>query len=337
MKQLLIPFLCVIMILFAMMLPGCINNDTTKHISILETNERFERIQDAIDHADNGQTVLIPAGVFHESIVIDKQITLSGENMKSTILDGSGFNDVIYVVADNVTLNGFSIRDLNNINNSDDDAGVDIRSESNHISYINFSENANYGIYLNNAHFNQIEHCQFYNNGEGGIYSYYSNNNSFENNSFLNSSHGLFLFFNHDGKVVSNKISSHSLKGLYFYACRYHLISDNIFSKNERGINIKGSKNNTITENMITQNNIGIYLCCSGIDNLIYKNVFLTNEEHAHGYPLNQFDNGTVGNYWDDYNGVDADGDGIGDQAYNVTAGVYGEKNVDHFPLITLS
>jgi hypothetical protein len=34
----------------------------------------------------------------------------------------------------------------------------------------------------------------------------------------------------------------------------------------------------------------------------------------------NFWDNGTIGNYWADYNGTDSNGDGIGDSPYIITA-----------------
>lgn len=43
---------------------------------------------------------------------------------------------------------------------------------------------------------------------------------------------------------------------------------------------------------------------------------------------INQFDNGTYGNYGSEYQGADANGDGIGDSAYRVY-----ENNIDNYPL----
>jgi hypothetical protein len=45
---------------------------------------------------------------------------------------------------------------------------------------------------------------------------------------------------------------------------------------------------------------------------------------------MNQWDNGTIGNYWDDYNGSDLDDDGIGDTPY-IIPGPGG--NQDNFPI----
>jgi hypothetical protein len=44
------------------------------------------------------------------------------------------------------------------------------------------------------------------------------------------------------------------------------------------------------------------------------------------------WDNGKEGNYWQGYNGSDANWDGIGDTAYVIDA-----TNIDHYPLIAPS
>jgi nitrous oxidase accessory protein NosD len=44
---------------------------------------------------------------------------------------------------------------------------------------------------------------------------------------------------------------------------------------------------------------------------------------------VNFWDNGEEGNYWEDYNGTDANNDGIGDTPY-----VIDDNNVDNYPLM---
>ena len=53
---------------------------------------------------------------------------------------------------------------------------------------------------------------------------------------------------------------------------------------------------------------------------------------------MNQWDNGEEGNYWDDYHGLDLNGDGIGDQPYIILDDPmpWGRRtgNRDNYPLM---
>jgi len=329
----------IIVLIFAvviLILPcfsGCLNDEHC--VTILDSEKSFKTISEAITQAEEGDTILVGPGVYHESLVIKKSVILKGKDRDKTIISGYGTDDLIYIVADNVTIIGFTISNSGNNSNTEEDAGIDIRSEHNTIKNVNFSQNSNYGIYMYKAHNNGIENCIFLDNVEGGVFSLYCNENIFQNNTLINNTIGLYLKYNYNTSISDNTISSHSLNGIYLYDSEYNMIDGNIFTENNRGIHVKGSKHNTIKENLFINNERGLYLCCGGENNLIYQNVFMKNDEHAYGYPINQFDNGTVGNYWDDYNGTDEDGDGIGDTSYNATTGNYGVRSKDRYPLMS--
>ena len=88
---------------------------------------------------------------------------------------------------------------------------------------------------------------------------------------------------------------------------------------------------NIIHENLFSENKQGIFLCCGAINNLFYHNSFLNNTEgHIRGSNRNEWQHENKGNYWDDYTGKDANGDGIGDSPYEIEGGV----THDSYPLI---
>jgi hypothetical protein len=71
-------------------------------------------------------------------------------------------------------------------------------------------------------------------------------------------------------------------------------------------------------------------------DNIIYYNNFINNTKNVYNEvvmavpAVSIWDNDAVGNYWSDYNGTDANNDGIGDIPY-----VIDENNQDNHPLMT--
>lgn len=314
---------------------GCIKDGY--NVQILNKNVGFNTISEALDYAEEGDTIIVNPGSYKEEFIITKSLVLIGLDRDKTIIEGSGFGDVFYIVADNVTITNLTIINSGDNSQTEEDSGIDIRSENNLIKNVNLTKNNNFGIYLYQAHNNTIEDCVFRNNVNGGIYSLYSNYNLFKNNTFLNNSNGLYLRYAYDSIVSNNSISSHDDKGIYLYASRGDIITDNVFTKNNFCIHIKGAKENIIKKNLFLSNTEGVYFCCGGEENKIYLNNFISNDIHARGNLINEFDNGSIGNYWDDYSGSDEDGDGIGDTIYNVTTSSYSENNIDRFPLMSPS
>jgi parallel beta-helix repeat protein len=98
------------------------------------------------------------------------------------------------------------------------------------------------------------------------------------------------------------------------------------------------SSNNTLTGNTASNNEYGICYGKTDVNynnsnNLIYHNDFVNNLQHVTiQNSVNTWDDGypSGGNYWSDYTGIDADGDGIGDTPY-----VINHNNMDQFPLMT--
>jgi len=145
---------------------------------------------------------------------------------------------------------------------------------------------------------------------------------------------GQIILINCNESTISNVNVSHASLGIHLYNSDNNTISGSIASDNSQyGIYLdENCNNNTISENNITKNdNIGLFIDNLADGNTVYKNNFTNNGIHAQDDGLyNKWDNGTIGNYWDNYTGVDANDDGIGDTPYNIP-GTAGSK--DRFPI----
>jgi len=74
-----------------------------------ETN--FKIIQEAIDDASDNDAVFVYSGTYYENnVIVDKKISLTGENKNTTIIDAQGKYRCIRIYADEVFFSGFTIR-----------------------------------------------------------------------------------------------------------------------------------------------------------------------------------------------------------------------------------
>ena len=89
------------------------NNLTVKaEAKTIIVPEDFGSIQEAIDNAVDGDTVYVKTGEYHENVRINKPISLVGENVDTTIIDGNppeGFRIPVTIESDNVSVSGFKI------------------------------------------------------------------------------------------------------------------------------------------------------------------------------------------------------------------------------------
>lgn len=93
---------------------------------------------------------------------------------------------------------------------------------------------------------------------------------------------------------------------------------------------------NYIIDNDITgSGQYGLYIATlTAVSNNIWHNEFINNLMNARDEGLiNNWDNGTMGNYWDDYNGYDIDGNGIGYTPYNITFTFKTTPSQDRYPI----
>ena len=78
-----------------------------------DTGELFETIQQALDDVDtdDGDTIFVPHGIYTESVIIHKNITLRGENKQTTIIQSNNGNYTVLQIekTNGVIVEGFTI------------------------------------------------------------------------------------------------------------------------------------------------------------------------------------------------------------------------------------
>ncbi|MEM3578294.1 MAG: NosD domain-containing protein [Candidatus Bathyarchaeia archaeon] len=199
-----------------------------------------------------------------------------------------------HIIEGSGTGNGFTLYDVTN---------VTIRNGN--------IRNFQYGIYLESASHNFIHGNNISANSYDGITIYFSSNNN---------------------EIVDNHIENNGWFGIGIYYSNNNSITRNTIINNNDGIWLYYALNNTISENNISTNNEhGIELYHAS-DNNIFHNNFVNNSYQAYTEDsINIWDNSypSGGNYWSDYQGVDSNGDGIGDTPY-----IIDENNKDCYPLM---
>ncbi|MHA2394326.1 MAG: right-handed parallel beta-helix repeat-containing protein [Promethearchaeota archaeon] len=142
------------------------------------------------------------------------------------------------------------------------------------------------------------------------------------NNQIIDVANGFYMLIAHQSEIISNTISGGSV-GILMSACDDGKINGNFFNNTaNHAIRIFiNCDDNEFHDNIIKDNNIGIQLDDpSDVNTKFYRNSFISNNLHA-------FDNGTatswnntiIGNYWDNYSGIDLNYDHIGDTPYTIS------------------
>lgn len=82
--------------------------------TIVRVPQDYATIQDAVIHSNPGDPIQVSPGTYHVNLFIDKNLTLTGENAETTILNGDGGSAVILANSTSITVSGFTITNAYN-------------------------------------------------------------------------------------------------------------------------------------------------------------------------------------------------------------------------------
>ena len=209
-------------------------------IASLAPPVQAQSIAERLAEASAGDTVRIPAGIYTEDmIVIDKPLVLLAD--ENVIIRGRGDHELFVIDADDVTISGFR---LENVDRTfmEDRAAIRVAGKARCTISNNHFDDTFFGLYLANADGCIVTANTFRatfekeTSGGNAIHSWYSRNLLIRDNAISGFRDGIYLEFT-DDSVVENNVSRENLRyGLHFMfsdRCSYR---HNTFEDNRAGV-----------------------------------------------------------------------------------------------------
>jgi len=140
----------VLMLLIGTVIPISVLSSSVKTITVDDDGGAdYKSIQDAIDASDPGDTIYVYSGRYNERLDIGKNLILTGENKETTMINYSGYENVINFSADNIKMNGFTIiKD----GGYDFDAIIEIQANNSVITNNTLKVETQYSYYSNGVY-----------------------------------------------------------------------------------------------------------------------------------------------------------------------------------------
>jgi parallel beta-helix repeat protein len=197
----------------------------------------YTKIQDAINASSDGDTVFVfdESAPYYESLIINKSITLLGEEKTTTILNGSSqIKEVVFITVDHVRLSGFTI-----INYGDE--AILVRA-----NYTQITQNI-LGPKISDGWSGQ------------GIRLFYANHSLVEDNEISHMFESIQIHYSHNNTVRNNHLNSSWLYGIWLAAATYNEVAGNVvdtgypvdMAGSYVGIRLTSAANNTVVNNTI--------------------------------------------------------------------------------------
>jgi parallel beta-helix repeat protein len=329
---------------FGISLDNCSNNHVTGNI-IEENNYGI-----VLSNCSNN--------IISENNIIANGHSIDLGNSSNTVVTGNIVDENVYgiqvskgsnnVISENkvtanmlfgILLDLSSNNSVNENNLTHNNVGIELNSSPNNVLSDNSMDNnvVNFEVVPKlGSHLNSVNDVDTSNTVDGKPIYYWVN----QKYRTVPSDAGCIVLVNCTNITVKNLNLTNNGEGVLLVFTTNSTITKNNITNNRLGIYLRWSSNNSIHGNSITDNNGFIIYLHDSSDNIFYNNTFINNELGVKDSSFWNFwvapsvniwddDYPSGGNYWDDYTGVDKDGDGIGDTPY-----VIDENNQDNYPLM---
>ena len=210
-----------------------VNALNSNRVHNINTGINYTTIQEAINAPQtvNKHTIHVDAGTYYEHIVLNKSVSLVGENAETTIIDGNEAGTVVTIEADNARISNFTIQRSGSTTADSGGIRVGSLSSGNTISYNILKSNF----------------C--------GIGTLYSENNTLAYNDIFSNSFGIMLLSGSKSNVVVGNNISSNVYGIWCeYSSSNFIIGNTIIHNNQCGIWLSKSNSSRIYNNNFVDN-----------------------------------------------------------------------------------
>lgn len=210
-------------------------------------------LQPLIEKANPGDTLTLEPGVYAGPIIIDKPLTIDGQNHAT--IDAGGKGSVVYLDTDGALLKNLHLTNSGTSHN-DIDAGVQVRGNFNVIRD-NIIDDALFGVDLQQSENNIVRRNHISSKavdlGMRGdaIRLWYSFNNKVTDNT-VTDSRDMVVWYSKDNVIARNS-ATRGRYSLHFMYSQENLVEDNKFFDNSVGIFLMYSDGVIIRNNYIAQ------------------------------------------------------------------------------------
>jgi len=247
----------------------------------------YTRIQDAISDSEDKDIIFVydDSSPYYEHITIDKSIYLIGENKTTTVIDGENIGDVVMFSADNITLQGFTIRHSGDTPKTD--AGIESKSNGNKIFGNSIVQNGRYaiGIFLNGSSNTHVSDNFISENGNEGIFLEKSTHCIIQGNIFTQNGHCAIVVSRSRENTIVDNVMYNNYAGVSLWpdSMENEIAHNLLLNQQYSGVGVwPGANDNDIHHNNLSNNSLYGIIITRALGTNIAHNIIQGSNEGCH-------------------------------------------------------